>query len=511
MAELTLNEKRLLAALAKEKKADAEHLASILDATPEAVVQWAHLAEDKGLAKVERIVEKAFEYTDDGKSYLQNGLPETQILKIIKPGTTLADLRGHPEIEESTFKIGFGQLRKKGLIKINGASIEKVVLSISDKGSLKVSSDLPLGTDYGTSEASTAADEAALRHPSSDDPKSKEFIKRGILKESETVKYAISITPAGIALVTQGLDLKEEIGTLTRDQILSGAWRTANLRRYDVKKLPKTVYPGKSHPYQRLIDEMRMILLEMGFTEMHGEIVQSAFWNFDALFQPQDHPAREMQDTFYLKEEAPLPEGWECLRDMHEHGGDTSSTGWGGKWNPKKAQQCVLRTHTTSLSIQYLATHPEPPVKAFCIGRVYRREAIDPTHTPEFEQLEGIVMDKGVTFRHLLGFLKEFYQRMGFSDVRFRPGFFPYTEPSVEPEIWVDGLGWVEMGGAGVFRQEVTAPWGVQCPVLAWGLGVSRVAMLRMGLKDLRQLYQSDLEWIRNSPVHAPAVTGRKA
>jgi len=482
MAELTLNEKKLLAALSKEKRTDAVNLASLLNATPEAVVQWAHLAQDKRFAKVERIVEKAFEYTEEGKTYLQNGLPETQILKIIKPGTTLADLQGHP-----AFKIGFGQLRKKGLIRVDGSLVTK------------------------DESKSTQAEEAELRTPVSGELSAKELIRRGILVESETVRYIISITHEGIALVNQGIDLKEEIGTLTRDQILSGAWKTANLRKYDVKKLPKTVYPGKSHPYQRLIDEMRQILLEMGFTEMHGEIVQSAFWNFDALFQPQDHPAREMQDTFYLKEEASLPKGWECLRDMHEHGGNTSSTGWGGKWNPKKAQQCVLRTHTTSLSIQYLASHPEPPVKAFCIGRVYRREAIDPTHTPEFEQLEGIVMDKGVTFRHLLGFLKEFYQRMGFSDVRFRPGFFPYTEPSVEPEIWVDGLGWVEMGGAGVFRQEVTDPWGVKCPVLAWGLGVSRVAMLRLGLKDLRQLYQSDLEWIRRSPVHAPAQTGRKA
>ena len=482
MAELTLNEKRLLAALSKEKKTDSVHLAAILNATPEAVVQWAHLTDDKGLVNVERIVEKSFEYTEEGKAYLHTGLPETQILNSIKPGTTLADLQGHP-----AFKIGFGQLRKKGLIRVEGSSVVK------NEGN------------------STQAEESALRNPVSGDLNTKELIKRGILVESESIRYVISITHEGTALVNQGLDIREEIGNLTRDQILSGTWKTANLRKYDVKKLPKTVYPGKSHPYQRLIDEMRQILLDMGFTEMHGEIVQSAFWNFDALFQPQDHPAREMQDTFYLKEEASLPKGWECLRDMHEHGGNTSSTGWGGKWNPQKAQQCVLRTHTTSLSIQYLATHPEPPVKAFCIGRVYRREAIDPTHTPEFEQLEGIVMDEGVTFRHLLGFLKEFYQRMGFSDVRFRPGFFPYTEPSVEPEIWVDGLGWVEMGGAGVFRQEVTDPWGVKCPVLAWGLGVSRVAMLRLGLKDLRQLYQSDLEWIRKSPVHAPAQTRRKA
>ncbi|MGD0535632.1 MAG: phenylalanine--tRNA ligase subunit alpha [Methanoregula sp.] len=485
MAELTLNEKRLLAALKgmAGKVVDVPQLAAAMEATPEAVVQWAHLAMDKGLVHLDRIVDKAFVYTDEGTAYRTAGLPETQLLRAIGgAGTPLADLQKHP-----AFKIGFGQLRKKGLIAVKD------------------------GVVTPSAGASTADDEVALANPRAAGAWAKELIKRKLLTETESVRHTVTLTPAGASLAAQGLDLKEEIGTLTRDQILSGAWKNASLRRYDIHKLPKTVYPGKSHPYQRLIDEMRQILLEMGFAEMHGGIVQSAFWNFDALFQPQDHPAREMQDTFYLKEEAPLPEGWERLRDMHEHGGETSSTGWGGKWNPDKAKQCVLRTHTTSLSIQYLVNHPEPPVKAFCIGRVYRREAIDPTHTPEFEQLEGIVMDEGVTFRHLLGFLKEFYQRMGFEDVRFRPGFFPYTEPSVEPEIYVNGLGWVEMGGAGIFRQEVTAPWGVTYPVLAWGLGVSRVAMFRLGLKDLRQLYQSDLEWIRNSPVHAPVKIGRKA
>jgi phenylalanyl-tRNA synthetase alpha chain len=484
MAELTLNEKRLLTALEKENGHSEEvpQLAAAMDATPEAVVQWAHLAMDNGFVNLERHVERSYSYTAEGSAYRSAGLPETQVLGAIGgEGTPLAELQKHP-----AFKIGFGQLRKKGLITVTNGVVTK------------------------NAGASTSDDEAVLAEPGNAGPRAKELIKRKIIEEIEAVRYTVTITPTGAAIVRHGLDLNEEIGTLTREQILSGAWKTASLRKYDIKKLPKTVYPGKAHPYQRLIDEMRQILLEMGFTEMHGEIVQSAFWNFDALFQPQDHPAREMQDTFYLNEQAPLSEGWERLRDMHEHGGETSSTGWGGKWNPEKAKQCVLRTHTTSLSIQYLARHPEPPVKAFCIGRVYRREAIDPTHTPEFEQLEGIVMDKDVTFRHLLGFLKEFYTRMGFEDVRFRPGFFPYTEPSVEPEIYVDGLGWVEMGGAGVFRQEVTAPWGVTSPVLAWGLGVSRVAMLRMGLKDLRQLYQSDLEWIRSSPIHAPANAGRR-
>lgn len=493
MAELTQNEKRLLAILEKEKKADAPHLAGMLEATPEAVVQWAHLAGDKGLAKVERVVAKEFVYTDEGKAYAQNGLPETQLLRFILPGTTLADLQKH-----EAFKIGFGQLRKKGLVKVEGTSVtktagastdadEKILLSITNKNTLHVNPDLNRGDDYGTPDVSA-------------DPKIKEFIKRGILQETETVRYAIAITPAGLALVRQGLDLRGETGTLTRDQIISGEWKNANLRRYDVSKLPKKAYPGKIHPYQRIIGEMREILLEMGFTELYGGIVQQSYWNFDALFQPQDHPAREMQDTFYLRETLPLPPGYEKVKAMHECGGETSSTGWGGVWKEEKAEQCVLRTHTTSVSIQYLANNPNPPVKAFCVGRVYRRETIDTTHLAEFEQLEGIVMDENVSFGNLLGILREFYNRMGFESVRFKPSFYPYTEPSLDAEVYVDGIGWIEMGGAGVFREEVTAPIGINYPVLAWGLGVSRIAMLRLGLKDLRLLHKSDVAFLRETP-----------
>jgi phenylalanyl-tRNA synthetase alpha chain len=471
MAELTQNEKRLLVILEKEKKADAPHLASLLDATPEAVVQWAHLAGDKGLATVERIVEKKIEPTEEGKIYRDLRLPETQLLSIIRPGTQLAELKNHP-----AFKIGFGQLRKKGIIRVEGTTVIK------------------------NETMSTEGDEAALLHPVSGEPRTKELIKRGILLESETVQYLIAITSSGLALVKTGLDFREETGTLTRDQIISGVWKTLNLRRYDVAKLPRKVYPGKIHPYQRIIAEMREILLEMGFEELYGGIVQQSFWNFDALFQPQDHPAREMQDTFYLLETLPLPPGYEKVKAMHESGGETSSTGWGGVWKEEKAEQCVLRTHTTSVSIQHLAKNPNPPVKAFCIGRVYRRETIDTTHLAEFEQLEGIVMDEGVTFGNLLGILREFYHRMGFEGVRFKPSYYPYTEPSLDAEVYVDGIGWMEMGGAGIFREEVTAPLGINYPVLAWGLGVSRIAMLRLGLKDLRHLHRSDVAFLRETP-----------
>jgi phenylalanyl-tRNA synthetase alpha chain len=476
LIELTVNEKRLLAALGQYGSADAETLAIELSADSGAVVQWAHLAAGRGLVSVLREVHEEFCLTAEGQLYAAEGLPERQVVRSIDGEVPMSELSRHP-----LAKVAIGWMRKNAWISIEG-------------GIAKVAEVTP-----------ESPDEIALRKIASgtgDIRECGELKSRGLITVSEEVRWIIGITPEGRALVETGIDLRPEVGTLSRDQILSGSWRNETLRHYSLATPPRRVYPGKAHPYRRILDEVRTLLLEMGFSEFSGNIVQSAFWNFDALFQPQDHPAREMQDTFYLDLTHPLPDGWEKIRDMHEHGGDTSSTGWGGVWDKKKAEGSVLRTHSTALSIQYLSAHPEPPVKAFSLSRVYRRESIDPTHLAEFEQLEGIVMDEGVTFNHLLGFLKEFYLRMGFSDVRFRPGYFPYTEPSVEPEVWVDGLGWVELGGAGIFREEVTSPFGIRYPVLAWGLGISRVAMLRLGLKDLRQLYKSDIDWIRNHPSY---------
>jgi phenylalanyl-tRNA synthetase alpha chain len=469
--DLSPNEKRLLVLLEKVKTADPSALAAEMGVSPESVIQYAYLLADRGLCRVEKEVKTTYSLTEEGQRYASEGLPERQLLGSFNEKIPVQELTRHP-----LARIGIGQMKKKGWVVVRGGMVEK------------------------TGKDAPGEDELALRDLSRGGPGLAELRRRNLVTENLETRYRISVSPEGLDWARRGLDMSEEAGTLTREQIVSGSWKGLKLRKYSLKAPPRKVYPGKIHPYQRVIEEMRQILLCMGFTEIYGGIVQSAFWNFDALFQPQDHPAREMQDTFYLKETLPLPEGYERVRDMHLFGGNTSSTGWGGRWSREKAEQCVLRTHTTCLSIQHLATHPEPPVKAFCINRVYRREAIDPTHLPEFEQLEGIVMDRDVTFRHLLGFLKEFYHRMGFSGVRFRPGYFPYTEPSVEPEVYVPSLGWVEMGGAGIFRQEVTAPFGITHPVLAWGLGVSRIAMLRLGLSDLRLLYKSDIGWVRETP-----------
>lgn len=476
--ELTINEKRVLAALADLNSCTDKELAEKLSTTPESAVQWAHLCADRGLVIVEKRISVSAKLTEEGRKYAEEGgLPERQIvnkLKELKESVTMKDLS-----RDSLSKIAIGWLRKKNWITIDGGKVIINTEAIKNKGD----------------------DEKALENLMPESEGCKALVKRGLALIDEHISWKITITEGGKEIAASGLDLREEAGTLTREQIISGEWKNLNLRKYDITKLPKRIYAGRAHPNQQILDEIRSLLFEMGFTEFHGSIVQNSFWNFDALYQPQDHPAREMQDTFHLAEELPLPDGWEKIRDIHENGGDTGSTGWGGVWNPEISKKCVLRTHSTSLSIQYLAENPNPPVKAFSISRVYRRETIDPTHLPEFEQLEGIVMDKDLNFGHLLGFFKEFFNRMGFEEVRFRPGYFPYTEPSVEPEVLVDGLGWVELGGAGIFRPEVTKPWGIDCPVLAWGLGVSRVSMLRMGLKDLRQLYKSDIDWIRNSPV----------
>jgi phenylalanyl-tRNA synthetase alpha chain len=483
---LTSNEKNVLIALENLKDASPDELAEKSEMKMETSMQAAFLLEEKGLAQVDETVTEIFELTDEGKKYAQEGLPERQIIDAISGPTSMDELKD--KFNPAVAGIATGWLRRKGW-----AGIEK--------GMIVPTGNAEKGEDEKALEA--FADEAkTFDELGADKNVINDLIKRKLVAKTEDKKRKVCITSEGKELVAAGITVEEEVAQLTSELLKSGEWKEKKFRPYNIHTAPRPVYGAKIHPYQRLIDEMRRIFLDMGFTEIKGEAVQSSFWNFDSLFQPQDHPAREMQDTFHLSSTSDLPvEYKDKVCAAHENGGETGSTGWGGKWSEEIACKNVLRTHTTALTIKYLADNPDAPVKAFSIDRAYRRETIDPTHTPEFEQLEGVVMDKDMSFSNLLGCLSEFYHRMGFEDVRFRPGYFPYTEPSVEPEVYVDGLGWVELGGAGVFRKEVTAPLGIKYPVLAWGLGVSRLAMLKLGLKDLRQLYHSDIDWLRKSEV----------
>jgi len=288
------------------------------------------------------------------------------------------------------------------------------------------------------------------------------------------------------------------IDKLNPEIIRSQSWKDKKFRRYDVVINVPKINPAKLHIVTQAIRYIRKIWLELGFKEMTGPILDSSFWNFDALFVPQDHPARELQDTFFLKQKTNLPEKRlvNSVKRVHE-------IGWKYKWNPELAKQLVLRTHTTSLSARTLAKlkQSDLPAKFFSVGRVFRNEVLDWSHLFEFNQTEGIVIDENVNFRHLLGYLKKFFEKMGFTKIRFRPGYFPYTFCSVEPEVFHPiHKKWIELGGAGIFRPEVVKPLlGKDIPVLAWGLGLERIIMDFYNIHDLRELYNNDLKRLRES------------
>jgi len=233
---------------------------------------------------------------------------------------------------------------------------------------------------------------------------------------------------------------------------------------------------------------------------MTGSIINSSFWNFDALFTPQDHPARDLQDSIFLKSSEKLPEIFKKVKEMHESG-DSNSKGWGYKWDEEKAKKLVMRTHTTVLSALTLSKlkKQHTPAKFFAIGRNFRNETVDWSHSFEFNQTEGIVIDPNANFRHLLGYLKEFFKKMGFEKARFRPAYFPYTFFSTEIDVYHPvKKQWLELGGAGIFRPEVVIPLlGEDIPVLAWGPGFDRMIMDYYKINDIRELYKNDIKQLR--------------
>lgn len=490
--DLTLNEAKVLKSLLSSKTTP-EDIANDTDMKIETVMQSAFFLEKKGLVSIEEHIDEKYELTDEGADYAINGLPERRIFNFIKSNGGRASLSHLKKMFSGSIDIGIGWLKRKKWAKIEVIGDKEILVAL----------DAPFGDDERLiKELSDKKDCYFINKEEYKDSLDK-LKRRNLLKIREEKYRVIRLTNSG-KKVAEDIKIEDydEITNLTPQIIIEKGWVGRKFRRYDINIPSKEVYPAKKHPYKRIIEEMRDISLRMGFVEIKGEIIQSSFWDFDALFQPQDHPAREMQDTFYLDSDSDLPNEYvDKVREMHTKGGDIGSNGWGGTWDENLARKNVLRTHTTALTIKYLADHPDPPVKAFCIGRVYRRESIDSTHLPEFEQLEGVIMDKDLSFKHLLGYLDRFYREMGFEKIRFRPGYFPYTEPSVEPEIHVEGLGWMELGGAGIFRREVTEPFGIKYPVLAWGIGVSRLAMLKLGLKDIRELYRSDIDWLRKKPI----------
>jgi phenylalanyl-tRNA synthetase alpha chain len=454
---------------------------------------------ERGLVNTEEKKSLTASLTSEGLNYARDGLPEKRMLMALAGGKneSVEEVARRAALDPAQAQIALAWLRRK-----NWAEFVKV----GDKNTLLLTKDGNIVLSKKT-RSETLLEKLTERDHDlgeiSEDLKTKvdTLVKRGLVELAEKTHRTLELTPLGGDAVSSGIEVIEEVSELTRELLVSGKWKEVKLRRYDVLAPGAPVYPGKKHPQQQVIDELREILLEMGFVEIKSRIVESEFWNFDALFQAQDHPAREIHDSLSVKtpSQTKLPSA-EILNKVikaHEKG-VAGSTGWGYRFNREISQRPVLCSQTTAATVRYLASKPEPPVKIFCIDRVYRHEKIDYKHLTEFYQCEGIVMDEGLTLRDMLGYLKEIVTKLGLPKIRFRPGYFPYTEPSVEADVYFPEKGeWLEVLGAGMFRPELLRPLGINHPVLAWGIGFSRLAMIKLGIEDIRDLYKNDLEWLQ--------------
>ncbi len=491
--ELSDPERRVLLELARSGNVSPNAISGL---DPREAMSAASWLERKGLVEIAQTVDLAYVIGEEGRRLLENGLPERRLLESIDGSVPIDALREASGMDRGEFSIGLGWLRRKGLVAIEGGRI-----SLTPAGEASRRSADPeivvlarLAAEPGGIDADALSDV---------ERRTVELLRRrgeAVAPRERSVRI-LRLTDQGRAVPRADLELRAGETQLTADLLRSGGWRKVSFRPYDVGMLAPALHGGRTHPLTAITEKVRRIFLGMGFAEIEGTFDESSFWCMDALFIPQDHPARDLQDTFYLSgPPADLSgEPVDVISSVHEDGGGTGSTGWRYEWSREIAERRLLRTHTTVNTIRHLYEHPEPPVRVFSIDRVFRREAIDSTHLPEFQQIEGVAMEEGASFSQLIGLLTEFYGRMGFDNVRVRPGYFPYTEPSLEVEVLFHGR-WLELGGAGMFRPEVTEPLGVRHPVLAWGLGLERLAMLSLEITDIRDLYMSDLAWLQGSP-----------
>jgi phenylalanyl-tRNA synthetase alpha chain len=502
MVELSENEYKTLVAVERlGGKATLDRVLSKSGLSNSTVMRAALSLRDKNLVKLRAQKRTIARLNDEGKLYAKKQLPERRILDAlydIGGETSISGLSREADVPSNAVPVALGWMVRKKWATIN-----------KRKGTVKLIKKRkpPSGNDEKllallVEKSKIIAEEldGSLRRVVDT------LRRRKLIETKERTLHELELTKEGCELTEKGIDVSEEVTQLTPELIITGKWRRTKLRKFDVTAPGPTVYPGKAHPLQQIVQRAREIFLEMGFTEIRGPLIETAFWNFDALFQPQDHPAREMMDTFYLANPKagglPRRSLVDAVAKTHENGWTTGSKGWGYKWSREDARRLVLRTHTTAETIKYLAKHKNPPIKVFSVDRVYRNEKLTYKNTAEFHQIEGIVVDKHLTLRDLMGTLKTFYTRFGLRKVRFWPCYFPYTEPSAQAVFYVPKLSrWIELCGMGMFRPEVLAPMGIKYPVLAWGGGLERLAMIELGLDDIRVLYGNSLSWIRRTPL----------
>ncbi|MFX1512738.1 MAG: phenylalanine--tRNA ligase subunit alpha [Promethearchaeota archaeon] len=463
-----------------------------------AILRVSSWLRSKKIIEEDRTVTDGYSLTVLGSQALQKGLPERRILqKINHSQISLKELMQIEGITKREISAGLGILKRNNCIEI-----QKGVASLTDTGREFLKEHLSSEAALNLLGKGILTDVTILKE---NKEVIDELLSRGLVKKTEVKSISVVLSKKGQKLLPQLSELAPLV-EITPETILNREWETHPIRPYNILDSVPKIYPGKRHFLRQAMDYIRRLWLDMGFTEMRGPIVESNFWCFDALFVPQDHPARDMQDTFFIKDvKAKLPDKKliNAVKVMHESGGKIGSTGWQYEFSFEEASRCNLRPHTTCLSARTLAKLRTEgwPAKYFSVGRCFRNETLTWKNLVEFGQVEGIVVGDDVTFQDLLGYLKTFFTKLGYPKARYRPGYFPYTEPSVEIEVWVEEKqAWMELGGSGVFRPELTEPLlGEPIPVLAWGPGLGRQVMEYYNIQDIRMLYANDITHLREA------------
>ena len=479
---LTKSDITVLRALSDGRERETMELAKDVGLDQAAVARAALALLGEAYTKQRTDTKIVAELSGEGKQVIRDGLPETKLLREIEGAAKKIN-----EILLPEKGVALGWVKKKSYVDLKDG-----VLSLNEKGKKSLKEKEP-------------EIELLEKISKGEVPEEKELFllrSRKLADYSVRTLHYVFITKKGIEF-SKNADSKEEVSELTPELLKDKKWEKVTFRKYDVSLPVAPIHHGRRHFVAQATEYMRKIYLEMGFKEMEGSLINTAFWNFDALFTAQDHPVRDMQDTFYLdplKGKLPAKKTVDAVKKAHETG-TPGSKGWQYNWGAEDAKRIALRTHTTVLSAQTLAKIKKGgwPAKYFAIGKCFRNETLDWSHLFEFNQFEGIVIDKDANFRHLLGYLKEFFKKLGFSKARFRPAYFPYTEMSIEIDVFHPvHKKWLELGGAGIFRPEVVEPLlGEFVPVLAWGPGFDRILMDYYKITDIRDLYKNDVKQLR--------------
>ncbi|EDP54016.1 hypothetical protein KXW98_009466 [Aspergillus fumigatus] len=469
----------------------------------------------RSMIEYERMEREAIALTQEGEEIAANGSHEAKVFQAVlaaMDGLKIGDLPGI--VGKENAKVGQGNAFKKGWIKKDKDVLRPNTESIVDETQEQL---------LTVKNTQTLSDQKAVA----------DLKRRKLIALQKVFTFRISKGPKFAK------EFVKEETDLTPEMLANGSWKTVTLKPYNFKAKGAPTPAGAFHPLNKVRQEFRNIFFEMGFEEMPtNRFVETGFWNFDALYVPQQHPARDLQDTFYISDpatadppredplndphrlksvhpasvvssEKPLDykEYWENVRQVHENG-KYGSIGYRYPWNADEALRLVLRTHTTSVStyvLHKLAANPRP-ARYFSIDRVFRNEAVDATHLAEFHQIEGVIADFGLTLGGLIGFMEVFFAKMGIHQLRFKPAYNPYTEPSMEIFGYHKGLGkWVEIGNSGMFRPEMLEPMGIprDMRVYGWGLSLERPTMIKYGVSNIRELlgHKVDLNFIETNPV----------